>query len=189
MKYSLPMQKSEPNSSARLVGQYNPAGRSLIIALVLCISSIVFQLPFYAKAFAQDTLTYEETHTFINQLPKLSPGFISVGRYQPNEMQDDMYGIWIEYSAANTYYLRARAITRLEIGRTASGDCRLVLSGDHPSIGYRWVQDRGWQRDRGTIFMRSSNCQLIQTVGEAYARLIEFDGGRVNVTNSLSGAF
>ncbi len=188
MKYSQPMRRSKPNSSDRSSGAFKSARTLWVVMLVLCVSFVTYQCPLNAKAFAQDTSTYEETQTFINQLPKLSPGFISVGRYQPNGMQDDMYGIWIEYAAANTYYLRAREITRLEIGRTASGDCRLGLSGEHPSIGYRWTQDTGWQRDRGTIFMRSSDCQLIQTVGDAYARLIEFDGGRVRVISRLAGA-
>lgn len=118
----------------------------------------------------------------------MSPGFIEIGEYLPNEMDESMRGIWLEYDSSRTYYVRMKDFTQVELGRTAMGECRLVLSGDTPSIGFRWTTDGGWRRDRGQIFLRSSDCDTIRSAGEAFQTLIKLDGGRPDIDDNLRPA-
>ncbi|MEL6758526.1 MAG: hypothetical protein AAFP81_19015 [Pseudomonadota bacterium] len=161
---------------------------------VLC-GAVLFAATFRAQAdnalastaYASDSSTFEETRDFINQLPKMSPGIIRIGQYTPEGMPDDRFGVWLEYETSRTYYVRLRDFTRMELGTTFSGDCRIVLSGDKPSIGHRYSADEGWQRDRGQVFIRSSDCETTKSTARAYRTLIEIDGTTPDVTSKLPG--
>ena len=138
-----------------------------------------------STAYASETTTLEETRDYINQLPKMSPGIIWVGEFTPNGMSDDQFGLWLSYEANRTYYIRLREFSKIELGTTFSGDCRVVLSGDMPSIGHRYVEGEGWQRDRGEIFIRSPDCDTIKSATRAFRTLIEMDGTRPELISRL----
>ncbi len=138
-----------------------------------------------STTYASETTTLAETRDYINQLPKMSPGIIRVGEYTPNGMSDDQFGLWMSYEASRTYYIRLREFSKIELGTTFSGDCRVVLSGDTPSIGYRYIEGEGWQRDRGEVFIRSSNCDQIKAAARAFRTLIELDGTRPELISRL----
>ena len=140
---------------------------------------------FASSAFAAETMTGEQTRDYINQLPKMSPGIIRVGEYTPEGMNDDTFGLWLKYEASRTYYVRLRDFTKIELGTTFSGDCRVVLSGDTPSIGHRYIEGEGWQRDRGQVFIRSSDCDTIKSATRAFRALIEMDGTQPDLISKL----
>ncbi|MHA7901449.1 MAG: hypothetical protein ACX94B_16425 [Henriciella sp.] len=147
-----------------------------------------------AVAEAPAPSAYEAARDLLNGIENIQPSFIEVGRYKPALMTDDMDGIWLEYQARNynyfglvPHYIRMRDLDQIRLGQTASGVCQLTLSGPGREVGYYWdKKESDWARGLATLNFRSNDCQVLTRASEAFAQLIELDGGNVSLVSSLN---
>ena len=166
-----------------------------LLLITVCSLLIAYANPNTDRSLvtnAESLSTYESARDFLNGIQNIQPRFIEIGQYQPGQMSEEMYGIWLEYEARNRdnfellpHYFRLRDIVGVELSQNAFGVCQMKLTGAEFETGYYWENSQGWQRGLGTLNFRSDDCGVLRSAGEAFVQLSKLDGGEASFDSKL----